>query len=311
MACRDVDKAQRVAEELRLNKDNYQIIPLELSSLESTREFVRKLKAYKGSKPIDTLVCNAAVYRPTDPVPQFTEDGFEMSLQVNHLSHFLLVQLLLDDLKRSKDPRCIVVGSITGNTNTIGGGFVYPQADLGVLKGLERSLAEPGKGDFKTAMIDGKAFNGAKAYKDSKVCNMMTVTELHNRYHDETGINFMSLYPGCIATTSLFREKRLWFRVWFPWFMKFVTGGFVSEEESGDRLAQVVTDERCRKSDVYWSWNGNAQQLGLTLDNEGRPQGAGGAGGEIFENEQSNAVRDEAARKKMWDLSMKAVGLSS
>ena len=61
-------------------------------------------------------------------------------------------------------------------------------------------------------MIDGGKFDGAKAYKDAKMCNMMTVNQLHKRYHESTGITFSSLYPGCIATSNLFREKRLWFR---------------------------------------------------------------------------------------------------
>lgn len=47
------------------------------------------------------------------------------------------------------------------------------------------------------------------------------------------------MYPGCIAETNLFREKREWFRTVFPIFMKYVTGGYVSEEEAGSRLAQV------------------------------------------------------------------------
>ena len=45
-----------------------------------------------------------------------------------------------------------------------------------------------------------------------QVCNMMTVSELHRNYHEETGITFNSMYPGCIADTPLFREKRGWFR---------------------------------------------------------------------------------------------------
>lgn len=43
--------------------------------------------------------------------------------------------------------------------------------------------------------IDGLDFDAAKAYKDSKVCNMLTMQELHRRYHDSTGITFASLYP--------------------------------------------------------------------------------------------------------------------
>ena len=30
-------------------------------------------------------------------------------------------------------------------------------------------------------MVDGGPFDGAKAYKDAKMCNMMTVNELHKR----------------------------------------------------------------------------------------------------------------------------------
>jgi protochlorophyllide reductase len=154
----------------------------------------------------------------------------------------LLVSLLLPEVQKSKDGRVIIVGSITGNDNTVGGGIVYPIADLGSLDGLKKGGKAP------IAMIDGKNFNGAKAYKDSKICNMMTVNELHNRYHESTGITFSTMYPGCIAETQLFREKRVWFRKLFPLFMKYVTGGYVGEDEAGERLAQCVYDERCKKS---------------------------------------------------------------
>ena len=43
--------------------------------------------------------------------------------------------------------------------------------------------------------IDGAGFDGAKAYKDAKLCNMLTMQELHRRFHDTTGITFASLYP--------------------------------------------------------------------------------------------------------------------
>ena len=61
-----------------------------------------------------------------------------MSMGVNHLGHFLLVQLLLPELKRARGARCCIVGSVTGNSNTIGGGLVYPRADLGDLSGLKQ-----------------------------------------------------------------------------------------------------------------------------------------------------------------------------
>lgn len=68
---------------------------------------------------------------------------------------------------------------------------------------------------------------------------MLTMREMHKRFHDSTGVTFASLYPGCIATTGLFREHYGLFRTLFPPFQKYVTKGFVSEEEAGERLAQV------------------------------------------------------------------------
>jgi protochlorophyllide reductase len=196
----------------------------------------------------------------------------------------------------------IIVGSITGNSNTIGGGLVLPLADLGDLAGLQQGGKQP------IAMIDGKPFNGAKAYKDSKMCNMMTINELHKRYYRSTGITFASMYPGCIATTNLFREKRSWFRTLFPLFMKYVTGGFVSEAEAGQRLAQVVDDPACNKSGIYWSWNGGARQLPVKDFKKGTVMGTGGSGGQIFENTPSDLVQDATKSKKMWDFSSKITG---
>jgi hypothetical protein len=43
-------------------------------------------------------------------------------------------------------------------------------------------------------------------------------------------------------------------------FMKYITGGYVSEEEAGRRLYQVVVDPRCARSGVYWSWNGGPRR---------------------------------------------------
>ena len=60
------------------------------------------------------------------------------------------------------------------------------------------------------------------------------------RFHDETGVVFASLYPGCIAETGLFRNHYKLFRTIFPPFQKYITKGYVSEEESGRRLAQVA-----------------------------------------------------------------------
>jgi hypothetical protein len=69
------------------------------------------LQAFKSNFPLDALICNAATYQPATPEPRYTVDGIEESLQINHLSHFLLCSLLIDDMKKSSDPRMIVVST--------------------------------------------------------------------------------------------------------------------------------------------------------------------------------------------------------
>ncbi|KAL6844194.1 hypothetical protein ACP4OV_025867 [Aristida adscensionis] len=287
MACRDFLKAAKAAKAAGMAAGSYTIMHLDLASLDSVRQFVAHFR--RAGMPLDALVCNAAIYRPTARTPTFTADGFEMSVGVNHLGHFLLARLLLDDLARSDYPsrRLVILGSITGNTNTLAGN-VPPKAGLGDLRGLAGGVR--GQVHNGSAMIDGaEIFDGAKAYKDSKICNMLTMQELHRRYHEETGITFASLYPGCIATTGLFREHVPLFRLLFPAFQRFVTKGFVSEAESGKRLAQVVSDPSLGKSGVYWSWNKDSAS---------------------FENQLSQEASDPEKARKLWEISEKLVGLA-
>ena len=62
-------------------------------------------------------------------------------------------------------------------------------------------------------------------------------------------------------------------RKYFPIFMKYITGGFVGEEEAGSRLFQVLHDPKCTKSGVNLGWVGGVGSwciLGsLILDNFG------------------------------------------
>ena len=213
-AVRDLDKMELVAEIEEFDQDSFTPMHVELNSYESVRQFCGELNAFKKGKPLDRLICNAAVYQPSLPYAKWSEDGHEQQMQINYLSHFLMVSLLLPELARAPDPRVVLVGSVTGNDNTVGGGGVYPIADLKQLEGLKAGARNP------ISMFDGYNFIGAKAYKDSKLCLMMLSNMLHDKYHKQTGIAFSSIYPGCIAESPLFREKRPWFRKYFPIFMK-------------------------------------------------------------------------------------------
>lgn len=286
MACRNLAKAKEAAHSLNIAPDRYSVIHIDLGSLASVRKFVQDFRA--TGKTLDALVCNAAVYMPLLKEPLRSPEGYELSVATNHFGHFLLCNLLLEDLKASPatDKRLIILGTVTANSEELGGKIPIPApADLGDMSGLAAGFKAP------ISTIDGKKFKAGKAYKDSKLCNMMTSRELHRRYHESTGIAFNTLYPGCVADTPLFRNSYPLFQKIFPWFQKNITGGYVTQELSGERVADTVDNPEFKQSGVHWSW-GNRQK-------EGRKQ---------FVQELSNkASEDQAVR--MWDLTSKLVGL--
>jgi protochlorophyllide reductase len=282
MACRDVRKGGEAAQSVGMAPGSYTLMHIDLGDLASVRQFAREFDA--SGRPLNALVCNAAIYMPLLKEPLRTPEGYELTMTTNHLGHFLLCNLMLDQFKKFPiaDPRLIILGTVTHNPEELGG-KVYPRPDLGNFEGFEAGFKEP------VAMVDGKKFEPVKAYKDSKVCNVLTVKELHRRYHDSTGITFSSLYPGCVADTPLFRNHYPLFQKLFPLFQKYITGGYVSQE----RVAAVVADPEYKQSGAYWSW-GNRQKKDR----------------EAFVQKVSRQARDDGKGERMWDLSAKLVGLA-
>ncbi|MGD1861083.1 MAG: protochlorophyllide reductase [Leptolyngbyaceae cyanobacterium] len=289
MACRNLEKAENAARALDVSTHSYTTLQLDLASLESVRSFVGAFR--DTGKTLNALVCNAAVYLPLEKEPLYSADGYELSVATNHLGHFLLCRLMLEDLENSpaEDKRLIILGTVTANRKELGGKIPIPAPpDLGDLEGFEQGFKAP------IAMIDGKKFKSGKAYKDSKLCNMLTIRELHRRYHESTGITFSSLYPGCVADTPLFRNHFQAFRTIFPWFQKNITGGYVSQALAGDRVAQVVADPTFQQSGCHWSW-GNRQQQGR----------------QAFVQELSAEGSDDDKAARLWELSERLVGIAS
>lgn len=285
MACRDLRKAGEAAQSVGLPQGSFTLMQIDLGDLNSVRRFVREFSA--SGRSLNSLLCNAAIYLPLIKEPIRSPEGYELTMTTNHLGHFLLCNLMLDEFKKStaNDKRIVILGTVTHNPDEPGG-KVYPRPDLGNFEGFEAGFKDP------ITMADGKKFEPVKAYKDSKVCNVLTMRELHRRYHDATGITFTSLYPGCVADTPLFRNHYPLFQKLFPLFQKYVTKGYVSQELSGERVAAVMADPEYRQSGAYFSW-GNRQK-------EGRKS---------FVQKVSSQARDDEKGDRMWDLSAKLVGL--
>jgi protochlorophyllide reductase len=286
MACRDLTKAEAAARSLNMPEEAYELMHLDLGSLESVRSFHASFRAQ--DRPLDALVCNAAVYLPLLKEPARSPEGFEISVATNYLGHFLLARLCLEDLQRAEAPRLVTLGTVTANSEEFGGRIPIPApADLGDFEGLRAGFKAP------IAMIDGKPFKAGKAYKDSKLCTMMMSRELDSRYHKSTGIVFSTLYPGCVADTPLFRNAPPLFQKIFPWFQKNITKGYVSQPLSGERVADVVAKAEFSQSGVHWSW-GNRQRPGQ----------------EAFAQGLSSKATDAERSRALWSLTEGLVGLA-
>ena len=276
---------------------NIHFIEMDLADLDDVRNGCNEiLKKFK--KPINSLICNAAIYKPRLKKPERSPQGFENSMAVNHFGHFLLIHLLLGNILSSYKeivlkgktikfkPRITILGTVTANYSELGGKIPIPApADLGDLSGFKNGFLSP------ISMANGRKFKPGKAYKDSKLCNMVTVQELSKRFAKEK-IIINSIYPGCVADTNLFRDTPWLFRFLFPIFQKFITKGYVSQRLAGERVAQVASLKGYAKPAVHWSW-GNRQKNGR----------------KAFSQKLSRRIIDSNISKQTYELTRNLVGL--
>ncbi|CAF1676645.1 unnamed protein product, partial [Adineta ricciae] len=91
ITARDMKKGAQVVEDIKktTNNNKVEVMEMDLTSLESVRNFVKQFQARK--LPINILICNAGIM--ACPYTK-TIDGFESQFGVNHLAHFLLTTSL-------------------------------------------------------------------------------------------------------------------------------------------------------------------------------------------------------------------------
>ena len=168
LACRNVQKAKEVAKKIQDETGNKQVLvkELDLAALKSVRNFSNEI--HETEERLDVLINNAGIMR----CPYWkTEDGFEMQLGVNHLGHFLLTNLLVDMLEKSKSSRIVNVSSLAharGNIN-----FDDLQSEENYSPGL--------------------------AYAQSKLANVLFTRELSKRLEGK-GVIAVALHPGVVKT---------------------------------------------------------------------------------------------------------------
>lgn len=169
MICRDRKRGERVRAQIAraAGSERPDLRLVDLSSLRQVRALAESLASSYGA--IHVLVNNAGVYRAR---PEMSQDGFERTLAVNHLAHFLLTKLLLPALRAGR-ARVITVSS-----------GAHRMAKL-KRKPLEQIIRSVGN------------YDGKQAYADSKLANILFSFELARRERELTAI---ALHPGVLAT---------------------------------------------------------------------------------------------------------------
>jgi len=204
--CRDAatgDRlAQLVAQGAGRQLDGRLATPVcDLSDLASVEHCAEALLS--AAEPIDSLVLNAGLQYSGARKPRWSAQGFELTIAVNHLAHQVLLQRLLPLLLRGKEQRLVVTSSEVHDPTTAGGKVGRP-AGLGDLAGLRQG---PG-----AAMLNGGAFNAEKAYKDSKLCNLLMARELERQLEQQgQSLPVLAWSPGLViprGNGGFFRYSR-------------------------------------------------------------------------------------------------------
>lgn len=188
----------------------------------------------------------------------------------------------------AKDGQIVVTASSVHDPESPGGSRGVP-ATLGDLRGL----AELGK---NCEMIDGGDFNADKAYKDSKLCNVLFTRELQRRLTaDErtNGISVNCFSPGLIVGTGLFRDQNPFFVKVFGVLATNILRVGETPEWGGACLAYMTT--RKSKGLFYDSPPGSSKY------------GDGAFGKQFVPSNSSRDSQDDAKAQKLWELSYKVL----
>ena len=176
LAVRDIEKGKRAATRIAESAPgaNVMVQRLDLTSLDSIRAAADELRAKHPR--IDLLINNAGVMLTPK---QATSDGFELQFGTNHVGHFALTGLLLEQMLPVPGSRVVTVSSIVHG--------IRARINFDDLQG-ERSYSRVG------------------AYGQSKLANLMFTYELQRRLSGADTTIAVAAHPG-LANTELSRNS--------------------------------------------------------------------------------------------------------
>ena len=294
LPCRNISRANEVMTNIfnqlpcDLTKKGIIYTPImDLSDLYSIDSFCTEIK--KKRVKIDVLILNAGLQYTGSSRPMRSSQGLELTFAVNHLSHFYLTQNLLPLINLSNDSKIIITSSEVHNPKS-SGGKVGAKAGLGKLAGLASGE------EFD--MIDGSQFNADKAYKDSKLCNILFAKELSKQLKKKSlQIKVIAWAPGLVISRDsqgFFRYSRKYNQLGqllFSFLARDVLRIATSNEKAGSILSNLASSRKYNKH--YFIYYSNKI---ISL------------GKYVFEETNiSEEAQKEGLEKKLWDLSQSLI----
>jgi NAD(P)-dependent dehydrogenase (short-subunit alcohol dehydrogenase family) len=173
LACRDLERGAQTAAEIarRTGTKNGTVMRLDASDQRSIREFARQYR--ERFHRLDVLVNNAGINRS---MRQLSVDRIELTFATNVLGYYLLMRDLLDLLRTSAPARIVNVAS------------TYAM-DL----------------DLDDLQFERRAYDGRKAYAQSKACDRMLTWAMARRL-EGSGVTANAMAPGLVVRTGLYRD---------------------------------------------------------------------------------------------------------
>jgi len=217
MACRNIEKAASARDTIMQQIPNAEldILQLDLSNLDSVREFAKQFT--EKYQKLDVLVNNAGVMTYSD---QKNEAGIEIQFATNHLGHFVLSSLLIDQMPNDERSRIVSLSSVAHKSASIHFDDIECKNDKGY---------------------------GA-AYGQSKLACLMFGDELSRRLNkSRSQIQSLIVHPG-VSDTGLFDEMS-----WIQSFLFKVLRPFLTH--SSDKAAKpalyAVLSEDTKNGSFY------------------------------------------------------------
>jgi NAD(P)-dependent dehydrogenase (short-subunit alcohol dehydrogenase family) len=174
LACRNMQKGESALRECEgaVSGAKPSLEELDLASLDSVRAFAERFRARHDG--LDLLINNAGVMATPR---RRTADGFELQFGTNHLGHFALTGLLIEQMEGREDARVVTLSSWAHHTGRIA---------------------------FDNLSGDRRYFRW-RAYGQSKLANLLFALELDRRLRAAgSTVKSLAAHPGYASTNLQF-----------------------------------------------------------------------------------------------------------